>query len=197
MEFVESFMKFSFCDEDLFRIEKDELVEETKGLKACECVVLLSNNIAFIEAKASAPRTDNINAFSNFIEDIKLKFAHSLQLFTDIKSKVYGEEAFYRLPINIQLDKSATNTYRIFLIIHGHRKDWLIGLLDALRDAMREVVKQWNLRDSNIKVYNEEIALENKIIVGYIPKVDLPLVKQTNGNAEPEKVEQWFAEHLI
>lgn len=84
---------------------------------------------------------------------------------------------------------------KIFLIIHGHRVDWLIGLLDALKDAMREVVKQWNLRDSNVKVFNEEIALENKIIVAYIPKADLPSVRQENGNADSEKVAQWFYDH--
>lgn len=60
---------------------------------------------------------------------------------------------------------------------------------------MRDVVKQWNLRDSNVKVYNESIALENKIIVAFIPKSDLPSVKQDNGNADPDKVAKWFAEH--
>lgn len=33
MEFVESFMKFSFQDDDIFRIEEDELVQSTDGIK--------------------------------------------------------------------------------------------------------------------------------------------------------------------
>ena len=33
MEFVESFMKFSFLDDDIFRIEEDELVQSTDGIK--------------------------------------------------------------------------------------------------------------------------------------------------------------------
>lgn len=196
MEFVESFMKFSFHDDDLFRIEEDELITGTDGLKACECVVLISEKVAFIEAKASAPNPANGQDFPVFIEDIKQKFANSLQLFTDMKTRALGEDAFLRLPINLQTDTSTSDTYKIYLIIHGHREDWLIGLLDALKDAMREVVKQWNLRDSNIKVFNEEIALENKLIVAYVPKADLPTVKQDNGNADPAKIDQWFKEHI-
>lgn len=196
MEFVESFMKFSFHDDDLFRIEEDELITDTNGLKACECVVLISEKVAFIEAKASAPNPANGQDFLAFIEDIKQKFANSLQLFTEMKTKVHGEAAFLRLPINLQTETTTSDTYRIYLIVHGHCADWLIGLLDALKDAMREVVKQWNLRDSNIKVFNEEIALENKLIVAYVPKADLPTVKQDNGNADPAKIDQWFKVHI-
>ena len=196
MEFVESFMKFSFHDDDIFRIEEDELVVSSESIKACECVVLISENVALIEAKASAPKFDNAEKFAEFMENIKQKFADSLQLFSEIKTKAHGEEAFQRLPIHLQTENSATETYKIYLIIHGHREGWLIGLLDAFKDAMRDVVKLWNLRDSNIKVYNESIALENRIIVAYIPKDDLPAVKQDNGNADPEKVVRWFDEHI-
>lgn len=59
MEFIESFMKFSFSDDDIFRIEEDELVKDVENVKACECVVLISQNVALIEAKSSSPRIDN------------------------------------------------------------------------------------------------------------------------------------------
>lgn len=49
MEFVESFMKFSFADDDLFFIEKDPLIVETDGVKACEYIVLINPNVALIE----------------------------------------------------------------------------------------------------------------------------------------------------
>ena len=84
MEFVESFMKFSFQDDDIFRIEEDELVQSTDGIKACECVVLISENVALIEAKSSAPKIDNEEKFQQFISDIRQKFADSLQLYNDI-----------------------------------------------------------------------------------------------------------------
>ena len=76
MEFYESFMKFSFADSDVFCIEADPLVVNSTGQKACECVVLLSPRVAFIEAKASAPKEV---ASSAFMDEIKRKFADSLK----------------------------------------------------------------------------------------------------------------------
>ena len=195
MEFGESFMKFSFLDDDIFRIEEDELVQSTDGIKACECVVLISENVALIEAKSSAPRIDNEEKFQQFISDIRQKFADSLQLFSDIKNKNRGEGAFQRLPINLQNTQVLTDAYKIYLIIHGHRLDWLLGLIDALRVALQEEVKKWNLRDSNIKVYNEQTALENHLIVAYIPRADIDLLRQPNGNADDAKVKEWFDNH--
>ncbi len=136
-------MKFSFNEDDLFRIEEDELVKTAEGIKACECVVLISENIALIEAKSSAPRIDNEEKFLAFISDIRQKFADSLQLFSD--------------------------------------------------KELKDVVKQWNLRDSNVKVYNEESALENKLIVAYIPKAETQALRLPDGSIDDDKVQAWFA----
>lgn len=195
MEFIESFMKFSFSDDDIFRIEDDELVKDVENVKACECVVLISENVALIEAKSSSPRVENEEKFQKFISDIGQKFADSLQLFSDIKSKIKGEEAFLRLPVNLQNTQIATEAYKIYLIIHGHQLDWLSGLMDALRKELKDVVKQWNLRDSNVKVYNEATALENKLIVAYIPKVETKSLRLPDGSIDDAKVQAWFAAH--
>ena len=195
MEFIESFMKFSFSDDDIFRIEEDELVKDVENVKACECVVLISENVALIEAKSSSPRIENEEKFQKFISDISQKFADSLQLFSDIKSKEKGDEAFQRLPVNLQNTQIATEAYKIYLIIHGHQLDWLLGLMDALRKELNDVVKQWNLRDSNIKVYNEATALENKLIVAYIPKAETKALRLPDGSVDDAKVQAWFATH--
>ena len=195
MEFIESFMKFSFSDDDIFRIEEDELVKDVENVKACECVVLISENVALIEAKSSSPRVENEEKFQKFISDIGQKFADSLQLFSDIKSKIKGEEAFLRLPVNLQNTQIATEAYKIYLIIHGHQFDWLSGLMDALRKELKDVVKQWNLRDSNVKVYNEATALENKLIVAYIPKAETKSLRLPDGSIDDAKVQAWLAAH--
>lgn len=195
MEFIESFMKFSFSDDDIFRIEEDELVKDVENVKACECVVLISENVALIEAKSSSPRIENEEKFQKFISDIGQKFADSLQLFSDIKSKEKGDEAFQRLPVNLQNTQIATEAYKIYLIIHGHQLDWLLGLMDALRKELNDVVKQWNLRDSHIKVYNEATALENKLIVAYIPKAETKVLRLPDGSVDDAKVQAWFAAH--
>lgn len=189
-------MKFSFSDEDIFRIEEDELVKATEGIKACECVVLISENVALIEAKSSSPQITNEEKFQKFISDIGQKFSDSLQLFSDIKNKVKGDEAFQRLPVNLQNTQVAAEAYKIYLIIHGHQLDWLLGLTDALRKELKDVVKQWNLRDSNVKVYNEFTALENKLIVAYIPKPETKALRLPDGSIDDAKVQAWFDEHL-
>lgn len=195
MEFIESFMKFSFNDDDIFRIEEDELVKDVPNVKACECVVLIGENVALIEAKSSSPRIDNDEKFQKFISDIGQKFADSLQLFSDIKCKAKGDEAFQRLPVNLRNTHLSTEAYKIYLIIHGHQLDWLLGLTDALRKELKNVVTQWNLRDSNVKVYNEETALENKLIVAYIPKEETKALRLPDSGIDNAKVQAWFAAH--
>ena len=189
-------MKFSFSDEDVFRIEEDELVKSTEGIKACECVVLINENVALIEAKSSSPRIDNEEKFQAFISSIRDKFSDSLQLFNDIKGKNKGEDAFLRLPVNLRNSQLPSAAYKIYLIIHGHRLEWLPGLIDALRKEMKDVVKQWNLRDSNIKVFNEQSALDNRLIVAYIPVTDVGSLKRPNGYPDEAKVQKWFSDHL-
>lgn len=195
MEFYESFMKFSFNDDDIFRIEDDPLVVGQQSIEACECVVLLRPNIALIEAKASSPQPINCDKFDPFIQRIKQKFQQSLKLFNEIKDRQYGEEAYLRLPVNLQGLKISPDQYLICLIIHGHKLDWLLGLQDAFRDALREVIHQWNIKDSNVKVFNEEIALERQLIVAYIPKSERDSIRESNGNMNPDLAKQWFDNH--
>lgn len=195
MEFIESFMKFSFADDDVFRIEKDELVCGCSGLKACECVVLISPRIAFIEAKPSTPNPNSGERFNEFIDDIKQKSTDSLNLFEGIKTGHLGEEALMRLPLNLRNAEIHTNDYLIYLIVHGHRLDWLSGLQDALREALRDVIKEWNLRDSNVKALNEEIAKELHLITDYVPRDIVDSLRQNNGNADELSVSRWLAEY--
>lgn len=67
--------------------------------------------------------------------------------------------------------------------------------MDALRKELNDVVKQWNLRDSNVKVYNEATALENKLIVAYIPKAETKALRLPDGSVDDAKVQAWFVAH--
>ena len=195
MEFVESFMKFSFADNDVFCIEKDPLIVETEGVKACECVVLINRNVALIEAKASSPSPKNEEQYNAFLEDIRQKFADSLRFFNEMKGGRHGEEVRLRIPSNLLSSTESPSEYRIFFIIHGHQLDWLGGLQDSLREVLRDVVNQWNMRDSNVKAFNEETALVNNLIVAYVPKEDIKELKEPNGNMDVEKTIKWFDKH--
>jgi len=72
----------------------------------------------------------------------------------------------------------------------------LVGLQDAFREAMREVVNQWNIKDSQVKVFNEETALENRLIVAFIPKNERDVVREKDSISQ-EKIKNWFAEHKV
>ena len=170
MEFVESFMRFSFEDDAVFRMESDPLLFELKGVKSCECVVLIRENVALIEAKSSSPRPENKEDFDGWIRGIKEKFSDSLVLFNDIKQKKYGEEAFFRMPSKLRELSIDPDKYLIYLIVYENELEWMPGIQDSLREALRDVVEEWNLQDSNIKAINDKTALEMRLIVEILPR---------------------------
>ena len=188
-------MKFSFPDEDVFCIEKDPLVTGTDGIKACECVVFINPHVALIEAKSSSPKDICGDKFKVFITDITQKFSDSLQLFDDLKNKKHGEVAFLRLPIHLQQFSMPPGEYLIYLIVHGHQIDWLGGLQDAFREAMRGVIRQWGIKDFQVRVYNEKIALEKRLIAAFIPKSERDYVRDKDGSVSLQKTIDWFATH--
>lgn len=194
MEFVESFMQFRFCDEDIFMIEKDPLVTESEGVKSCECVVLISERVALIEAKSSSPKSDNKEKFDDYINDIKDKFSTSLKLFSEIHDKKHGEEVFYRLPVHLQELQFKEEQYGIYLIVHGNEDSWMGGLQDALREALRDVIEQWNIDDVNVKALNHTMAKELCLIVDYIPLEILPSIKLPESDTEQHRrnAVEWF-----
>ena len=196
MEFIESFMLFSFPEDDVFLIEKDPLMGPNSGRKSCECVVLLSPKLAFIEAKSSSPKNTGPR-FEEFIGEIKQKFVDSIALYDQIKAGMCGETALNRLPINLRLTNVASDKYVVYLIIHGHREDWLMELSDALKDALRDVIRRWKMKDSNVKVLNDALALENvpQLIVKTVPKAEVDSFRLTDGSVDFERLSSRLALH--
>ena len=197
MEFCESFMLFRFPDDDAFCIEKDELVRSAHEVKACECIVLLHPDMALIEAKASSPKSISSKAFDDYITSIRDKFADSLRVFNDMRSNKFGEAAFKRLPKNLRTGSVQTDKYILYLIVHGHRLDWLAGLQDAFREALRPILHKWNIADSRVKVFNEILAQGKGLIVAYIPwnERDTVRVSEADRSIDNEKMAAWFRNH--
>lgn len=189
MELYESFMKFSFADEDIFLIEEDPLVKDIHP--TCECVVLISEKVAFIEAKSSSPRPGTRN-YTEFFDEIRKKFDMALQMFVEIKSGGYGEEPFLRLPDNLRLSAVPTSDYAIYLIIHGNEYDWMPGLQESLRETLREVIDRWNIQDTNVKALNEIEAKRMNLIVSYIPVDRLSEVKVDDSEQSRRNAMDWF-----
>lgn len=72
-----------FEENKLFKIEHSALHKSLKdGFKIVEIITLLSNNsIAFVEAKSSFARYENIDHFEKDIDEIYQKFTTSIDLY--------------------------------------------------------------------------------------------------------------------
>ena len=60
---------------------------------------------------------------------------------------------------------------------------------------MRDVIKQWSIKDAQVKVFNEETARDNQLIVAFIPKSERDAVREKDGSISLDKTITWFAEH--
>ncbi len=159
--FEESKMVFSFPEEDVYRVEKSPLLAEVE-LKATECVVSRQGALLFVEAKSSTPRPQTAEKFESFIGEITDKFRHSLMFYNAVMLRHNGEG----LPVNLKKVNLADVKYTFVLVVYGHQLEWLPPLMDALRSRMRHTLRLWNIPDVAVKVMNDRMALDNKIIVG-------------------------------
>jgi hypothetical protein len=160
VKFEESDMTFSFPEEDLYRIEKSELLA-TLQFKACECMVKKDNDILLLEAKSSSPRQDNSpEKFKVYIGEIGKKFSDSLLLYNAVLLRHKDEKMGGNLH-RVDLRKAK---YKLYLIISGHKAEWLPPLLNALKKELRTTLKLWQIEDTAIKVINKEKAQEYGIV---------------------------------
>lgn len=160
LTFTESKMTFSFPEDDVYRIEKSDLLSKVH-LKATECVVWRNGRLVFVEAKCSSPRPQRREEFDQFISDITEKFVHSITFYNAVMLR-HAEEL---LPKNIKKVDLRKADYSFVLVIHGHQLSWLPPLMDALKSKMCDALRLWNVADVNVKVINDELALGRKLIV--------------------------------
>lgn len=114
-----------------------------------------------MEAKCSTPRPQSIEQFGQFICDITDKFVHSMIFYNAVMLR-HQEEM---LPEVIKKVDLRTVRYSFVLIIHGHKLEWLPPLMDALRSKMRDMLRLWNIADIDMKVMNDQMALDSQLIV--------------------------------
>lgn len=159
-EFEESNMSFSFPEEDLYRIEKSKLLA-TLQFKACECLVKKGNDILLLEAKSSSPRQDNSpENFKTYIGEIGKKFSDSLLLYNAVLLR-HKEEKIGENLLRVDLKKAK---YKLYLIISGHKPEWLPPLQNALKRELKSTLKLWQIDDTAVKVINKEKAQEYGIV---------------------------------
>jgi hypothetical protein len=160
--FLESKMVFSLDDEYSIRIEKSETYKTLgKGVKVCEFVSNNSGVIVFVEAKHSFSNPENPGDFTADVDAIYEKFLNSLLLYAGLLiGRPY--RSIDRVPEHLGLEKTRGAKYRCYLILHGHKDEWLVAVDEAL-DMRFAVIKRCFAVDS-IRTINERMALKHGLI---------------------------------
>lgn len=162
IEINESNMTFGPFEEDhIFHIEQSELYRSV-GEKVRTVEFLYSRNfgaISFIEAKSSSKKmTDGTSVGSNeFIDSVSEKFLHSFALYC---SALLGRrESSNDIPEKLRKIDLSQAAINFFLVIHGHREEWLPPVREALIKKLKPYQKIWNfeifvLNDTGAKKYH-------------------------------------------
>ena len=155
IEISESNMTFGpFEESHIFHIERSELYRSA-GEKVKTVEFLYSRNfsaISFIEAKSSSKKmTKDIGIGSNeFIDSVSEKFLHSFALYC---SALLGRrESSNDIPEELRKIDISQAAINFFLVIHGHREEWLSPVREALLKKLKPYRQIWNL---NIFVLND------------------------------------------
>mgnify|MGYP005840200619 CR=1 FL=1 len=162
IDFVESEMRFQFCEDKSFYIEKSHVYDKRlkgNGVSSVECITLFRNKVVFIEAKSSAPNPETSNErFADFIHHVVKKFKDSLSLCESMHSGLWpdrgmGKELAQTLYSNPEI--------QFILIIRNHKEKWSVQMQDALRKEMNSLLKIWK---AELLVINGEQALKLNLV---------------------------------
>jgi len=161
----ESGMNFGPFDGNyLYEIEHSDLHNSIgEGVKIAEFVFYENSSKCFwiVEAKSSSPRPQNVEDFSKFIHDIEEKLTNAFLL---LNSTILTRHEDSDIPTTFLSTRLKETTYKFFLVIQGHAKEWLPPLQDAMGIALNRYLKTWNIAPNSILVINDSIARNRGII---------------------------------
>ena len=158
---VESGMEFTFPSDRLYHIERSPKFSSITGRKTCECIVMHNDKIVFIEAKKSSPRKEDPVRFDEFIRDLSMKFVDSFDFYCSVLVDRHKDET---MPKALRSEPLSETEFEFYLIINGHRPEWLPPVMDGLKQELRKKLRIWNIKDSSVKVINEKIAQAKGLI---------------------------------
>lgn len=167
---TESEMDFGdFHEEDLFEIEKSELLKSLgAGIKTVEFILLgVNKNIIFLEAKKTCPNEKNMHdtqekerKFEEYYSSIVQKFTESLQVYMAAVLKRYGEQP--EVGDNLKKIKDYQKRgIRFVLVIKEADIEWLAGPKAILEKRLLSLRKIWGIE---VLVLNYDLAKRYKLI---------------------------------
>ena len=198
MDFVESNMLFSFKEQNVFRIEQADIIQNKNDIKVCECLAFFDDRMWLVEAKSSSPMPQNKD-FDDYIDDISQKFIDTLMLFNALSIGRHGGTEKGKLPPRIQCVSLADIPYSICLIVHGNKDEWMMPIQDALKLKLKHCLKSWNISDTNVYALNHETAKRKGLIKSFLP-MDVLYDFKHKGLRDvtlKSEVEKWFCDNRI
>lgn len=162
----ESGMRFIVDSEKLFRIEDVPPARNMSGIKVAEYAELHSDHlINIVEAKSSSPQPGNKMKFDNFIDEIGCKLEDTLLLLNALHMNRFPSSEMQDFPLTMKhADLSRTMNFHFFLVVKGHKKEWLSPLQNALVSRMSCLLQMWNIKSSSVKVINDVMAHDMGLI---------------------------------
>lgn len=171
--FTESGMNFSYEEQNTFYIEKSELYEtnlRNHKVSSVECITVRTqrnyHKVLFIEAKTSAPSPNGlkgIGRFEEFVEELCVKFKHSLAMCYAILHDVHvmDDNTSHKMGAVLRSCLETQPQIMYVVIIQKHEISWCKGLQEALHKALTSMRYIWKIQ---VVVINEEIARAMQII---------------------------------
>lgn len=160
---IESKMVFGpFNEADIFEIERsnvNQLIGE--HIRTVEFIMRRADEqILFIEAKSSSPQEQTgKERYDEFITEIVEKFVQSFEIYHALRYNRYRTDM--RIGEHLLQQEWDKVDIKFVLVIHGHKKEWLPPLREALMKKMREYLKIWK---STVVVLNDEMAMNYHLI---------------------------------
>lgn len=157
----ESGMLFEVDENKTFLIEKSGFFSQLSGMSSCEFIMLDGNSkLSMVEAKTSFSNPNNKVDFQANITEIEAKFHDSLEILNAILIRHKNGI----MPQSIEAVNMKTTDYLFYLVIKNHSKSWLPPVSDALKRQMKALFKVWNIKDTSLKVMNEQMAKQRGLI---------------------------------
>lgn len=155
-------MEFSFDRNSVINLEKSELYQyklSNKGIKICDFIALINNEINLIEVKSSAPKI-----LDEYSDDLKRKFNDTLLLLSSI---CLGKHKTSKDIIKFTKKENLKKNIRAILVV-DQPKQHLPNIQNILNKRMNSLNKLFNLKQSI--VLNVENATKRNIDVKRLSK---------------------------
>lgn len=167
---VESDMRFVVDDAQVFRVEENAYLQKSQNIMLCEFVAWNeTNQVTLVEAKISSPKPNNgcedyKKTLPYFVDCVQHKFENSFHTFVAARVGRFAMDSKVLLPATVSSVVIGESDITFYLVIKNHKTDWLPCISDMLKKQLHPFLTCWNIRDSSVKVLNEDIARHKGLI---------------------------------